>query len=135
MDVDKRRKGRDEDEDGAGSSDEEGIDLMNSEGDSSEEDSDEDPEEEARIREGENEIVLQWDYACLTLMLILRRCRFAFLQASSPTKMKERAASVNGARKRRESTGSVSSIQSVSWLTATLNSNLLHFARRIRSAL
>lgn len=57
MDVDKRRNGRDKDEDGAASSDEEGIDLMNSEGDSSEEDSDEDPEEEARIREGEAVVV------------------------------------------------------------------------------
>lgn len=35
----------------APSSDEEGIDLMNSEGDSSEEE-DENPEEEARIRDG-----------------------------------------------------------------------------------
>lgn len=53
MDAGNRRKDRDEEQDGAPSSDEEGIDLMNSEGDSSEEESDEDPEEEARIREGE----------------------------------------------------------------------------------
>lgn len=53
MDVDRQRNKRDEDEEnGAASSDEEGIDLMNSEGDSSEEEEDEDPEEEARIREG-----------------------------------------------------------------------------------
>ena len=58
MDVDTRRKKKDE-EDGAASSDEEGIDLMNSEGDSSEEDSDEDPEEEARIREGEYQPAVQ----------------------------------------------------------------------------
>lgn len=45
-----RQQAEDERED-APSSDEEGIDLMNSEGDSSEEE-DEDPEEEARIREG-----------------------------------------------------------------------------------
>lgn len=45
-------RGNDDNErEDAPSSDEEGIDLMNSEGDSSEEE-EEDPEEEARIRDG-----------------------------------------------------------------------------------
>ena len=50
-DDERRRNGEDVGE--ANSSDEEGIDLMNSDGDSSEEDEDEDSEEERRIREGE----------------------------------------------------------------------------------
>jgi hypothetical protein len=51
MQAGNSRRANDEEREDAPSSDEEGIDLMNSEGDSSEEE-DEDPEEEARIREG-----------------------------------------------------------------------------------
>jgi len=49
MEVDNRRDGNDEED--VPSDEEEGIDVMNSDGDSSEEE-EEDPEEEARIREG-----------------------------------------------------------------------------------
>lgn len=46
------KEDRENDDPEVNSSDEEGIDVMNSDADSSEEDED-DPEEEARIREGE----------------------------------------------------------------------------------